>query len=612
MQARQLIQHFNATVRRKALLALHSIHLCSPGTPSNFFGSLEKALCDTEPGVLAAGVAVVKDLLCQNPVESKKMLAPLLSVFVTMLKQIVHHRLSRDYDFHHTPAPWLQMHLMEILSTLGKDDKQLSLEVYDVISDTLRRAEASATNIGYALVFQATMVICRIYPNRDLISMATNTIAMFLSSPNNNLRHCGIIALEKVARIDPEVVLAHQLAIVDCLEDSDQTLKRKTLDLLVEITTVDNVEVVVEKLLGQLRVAPDTYWKRDLIRKVSRVAERYATSPIMFVDTLLQTVQLGGDLVTFDNLLVSFVCEGPGEGLDDAFHQQVVETALGFTSTSERIPDKLAETCLWILGEYGIQSSHRQTVIRTVLEFATSDSPRVLLATVEALSKWTDPDVTQRMVGEPNVVAMFARCKTSCDLLLRQRAAELHQFMALPTSVRIAVRPFDGYCDEVQVQDPAFNDLVESCLLAGAAPYSPPTEVMPQCENVESIKFQPYEKQTAPVAPMTVPVAPRQPAPAEPPTEVKLQARSCVWGPGEQQRGASIENFQAPSMAPRPSAVATPLASELADQQQQMTDKQQKAAKLFGTRRKSVDEPSVDTIAAPEALEPPQKSVDIL
>lgn len=37
--------------------------------------------------------------------------------------------------------------------------------------------------------------------------------------------------------------------MVDCLEDTDDTLKIKTLDLLFKMTNKQNVEAIVDKLL---------------------------------------------------------------------------------------------------------------------------------------------------------------------------------------------------------------------------------------------------------------------------------------------------------------------------------------------------------------------------
>lgn len=44
-------------------------------------------------------------------------------------------------------------------------------------------------------------------------------------------------------RINPKYAAEHQLAVVDCLEDKDDALKKKTLELLYKMAKPNNVEV---------------------------------------------------------------------------------------------------------------------------------------------------------------------------------------------------------------------------------------------------------------------------------------------------------------------------------------------------------------------------------
>lgn len=62
--------------------------------------------------------------------------------------------------------------------------------------------------------------------------------------------------------------------VVDCLEDADDTLKIKTLDLLYRMTNKQNVEPIVEKLLFSLKEAPiESSVRKDLVIKINSLCE---------------------------------------------------------------------------------------------------------------------------------------------------------------------------------------------------------------------------------------------------------------------------------------------------------------------------------------------------
>ena len=69
-------------------------------------------------------------------------------------------------------------------------------------------------------------------------------------------------------RIDPKYTLDYQNMVVDCLEDADDTLKIKTLELLFKMTNKMNVEPIVEKLLSYLKDAPvESGTRKDLVSR---------------------------------------------------------------------------------------------------------------------------------------------------------------------------------------------------------------------------------------------------------------------------------------------------------------------------------------------------------
>ena len=77
----------------------------------------------------------------------------------------------------------------------------------------------------------------------DVCHAAAESVAGFLKSSSHNLRYMGIEALSCIVRRDAAFATEHQMDVIDCLEDPDETLKSKTLQLLHKMTKPGNVEV---------------------------------------------------------------------------------------------------------------------------------------------------------------------------------------------------------------------------------------------------------------------------------------------------------------------------------------------------------------------------------
>ena len=113
-------------------------------------------------------------------------------------------------------------------------------------------------NVGYAIVYECVRTITTIYPSIQLLETAANHISRFVSSENHNLKYLGIKALASIVQVDQKYALDHQLLVVECMEDPDETLKRKTLELLFRMTNASNVVFVVDELL--LVVGERLFW----------------------------------------------------------------------------------------------------------------------------------------------------------------------------------------------------------------------------------------------------------------------------------------------------------------------------------------------------------------
>lgn len=78
-------------------------------------------------------------------------------------------------------------------------------------------------------------------------------------------RYVGVTGLAAIVRDHPKYAQQHQMAVIDCLEDPDETLKRKTLDLLYTMTNPVNVEFIADKLLSFLEQGTDSFWRQVML-----------------------------------------------------------------------------------------------------------------------------------------------------------------------------------------------------------------------------------------------------------------------------------------------------------------------------------------------------------
>ncbi|GJS03089.1 AP-4 complex subunit epsilon, partial [Tanacetum coccineum] len=103
-QVVELLGHNKEAVRKKAVMALHKFWIRSPGSVSHLVVNFRKKLCDNDPGVMGATLCPLYDLITLdvNPYKD------LVVSFVNILKQVAERRLPKSYDYHQTPAPFIQ------------------------------------------------------------------------------------------------------------------------------------------------------------------------------------------------------------------------------------------------------------------------------------------------------------------------------------------------------------------------------------------------------------------------------------------------------------------------------------------------------------------------
>ncbi|XP_034442895.1 AP-4 complex subunit epsilon-1 isoform X1 [Hippoglossus hippoglossus] len=593
------LNHPKEIIRRKAVLALYKFYLIAPNQVQHIHNKFRKALCDKDPGVMTASLHIYLQMIQENPDGYKDLTAS----FVTILKQVVGGKLPIDFNYHSVPAPWLQIQLLRILSLLGKNDQSTSEIMYEILDESLQRAEMNH-NITYAILFECVKCVYTIHPKSDLLEKAAKCIGNFVLSQKINLKYLGLKALTYVVQQDPKLALQHQMTIIECLDHPDLIIKRETVELLFRITNAQNVMVIVDKMLEFLRVSTDDYTAIDLVGKVAELAEKYAPDNEWFIETMNTVFSVGGDMMQPDipNSFLKLLSEGFDSVEEDRkLRVFAVDSYVSLLRGEPgKLPQRFLQVISWVLGEYShlMEELEPATVLRLLerlldMKQTSSETKSWVLMAMTKLCEGGASVAVAQQVSETYISSM--------DTVLRQRAQEL-QHLSQDSELRARVLPRDAGLEPQEVDSSlSFLDgFVSEALAAGAAPYKPPHQRQEELAQAKALSLEPYGL-SLPISMASCSIADRQ-SPTllsissglsgdstelshkGGPTTLKLDGVKRVWG----RDGYLRESVEEVAQVEVPSPLRSPSQQAGAESSHSQTptpdpeqDKQQLASSLF-------------------------------
>jgi AP-4 complex subunit epsilon-1 len=392
---------------------------------------------------------------------------------------------------------------------LGQADAQASSGMYEILLDTMKKADVGI-NAGYAIVYECVKCITKIYPNTKLLDAAADAIARFMDSRSHNLKYLGVTGLAMIVETHPQYATQHQMAVMDCLEDPDETLQRKTLDLLYRMTNPVNVEFITDKLLLFLSGTTDLFLKQQLTTRICSVAERYAPNNAWYIKSITQLFEVSGDMVSGEvaQNLMSLIAEGTGESEqeDMLLRQTAIELYVQLLQEKPpaKLPRILLETMAWVLGEYAYLSTvcSLEDILTRLCQWnktgvLASSTRKFLTSAIFKL-------VAQAGTCPPQAAAVIDEYTRSKDPDLQQRCLEFQGLLTTAPQYLGDILPMDASAEDVDVDvNLSFLDgYCQEALANGARPYSKPEDDddddedynLSSASNAPAFKMTPYAK----------------------------------------------------------------------------------------------------------------------
>jgi hypothetical protein len=290
----KLVVSANPYIKKKATLGAVRICRKVADLRENYVPLVRNLINEKNNGVKITGLTLLAELLERDPALIPQF-RDLVPVVVKALKALTVSGYAPEYDVSGTTDPFLQVRLLRLMRTLAEKDQETSDQMNDVLAQVATNTE-TARNVGNAILYEAVSTIMTIKSETGLRVLAINILGKFLSNKDNNIRYVALNTLSKVVHRDVQAVQRHRNTIVDCLRDTDVSIRRRALDLIYALVNPQNVRILVRELLNFLLVS-DVQFRPELTQKLCAVAERHAPNRRWHIDTTLRIITLAGAYV---------------------------------------------------------------------------------------------------------------------------------------------------------------------------------------------------------------------------------------------------------------------------------------------------------------------------
>ncbi|KAG0565630.1 hypothetical protein KC19_7G002600 [Ceratodon purpureus] len=442
-EVEKLLHNSNSYIRKKASLCSVRIVRKVPDLVEYMTVPATGLLTDKHHGVLVSGVKLCTEL-CQANELALNHFRKHVPTMVRVLKNLVISGYAPEYDVHGITDPFLQIRLLRLLRLLGKGDADSSDVMSDILAQVATNTEGNK-NAGNAILYECVQTIMAIEAIGGLRVLAINILGRFLSNRDNNIRYVALNTLVKVVSVDTQAVQRHRTTIVECVKDSDVSIRRRALELVCALVNETNVKVLTKELVEYLKVS-DPEFKGDLTARISGLVQKFSPNKQWYIDQMILLMVEAGKYVTSDVTRSLVVVISNANDL-----QGYIVRTLYRVFQAWDAQESLGQVTVWCIGEYGemlvnsvnelegedpltVTESDAVDVVETVLK-----DPRVTPAT-EAFALTALLKLSSRFSDcEDRIKALILEYRGSLVLELQQRAIEFGSILTKHNDIKAAL-----------------------------------------------------------------------------------------------------------------------------------------------------------------------------
>ncbi|VDL18496.1 unnamed protein product [Hymenolepis diminuta] len=268
-------------IAKKAILLLYKVFLKNPDALRAAFPRLRKKLEDPDPGVQSAAVNVICELARKNP-QNYLSLSP---VFFNLMTTSTNN--------------WVLIKIIKLFGALTPLEPRLGKKLIEPLTNLIHNT--SAMSLLYECI---NTVLAGVPDHNASIQLCVQKLRILIEDSDQNckfivqdVKYLGLLAMGKILRHHPKSVQVHKDLILACLDDRDESIRLRALDLLHGMVSRSSLAEIVRSLVRHLSsedIGP--HFRAELIATVVKICSQenyqYVMSFEWYISVLMELAQL--------------------------------------------------------------------------------------------------------------------------------------------------------------------------------------------------------------------------------------------------------------------------------------------------------------------------------
>merc|ERR1712142_1452745 len=195
---------------------------------------------------------------------------------------------------------WMLIKIIKLFGALTPLEPRLGKKLIEPLTNLIH--STSAMSLLYECINTVIAVLISIssgMPNHAAsIQLCVQKLRILIEDSDQNLKYLGLLAMSKILKTHPKSVQSHKDLILQCLDDSDESIRLRALDLLYGMVSKKNLMEIVKKLMAHMDKAEGTTYRDELMDKIIQICSQndyqYISNFEWYVSVLVELSQMEG------------------------------------------------------------------------------------------------------------------------------------------------------------------------------------------------------------------------------------------------------------------------------------------------------------------------------